>query len=491
MSARLHSLRIDSPGRWGLNDSSLGADDPRWLQDCDNVVFGSLGHLETRRAIDEVTTTGGHNFAVVSIFEYIKSATSSEIIHSADLKLYRGTTTLTNITGTITTPTANDWQFVNFNSQLIGVQQGHTPIYYTGSPATFTDVVASSGTLPTGNAALSAFGRLWVVDSDKVTIKFSDVLDETQWASAGAGSINTLTLWPDGFDTVTALAEQQNRLLIIGTRSTLIFTGPEDPTASTFQMVDIVRQGTTHRDSVVTHANDVYFLNLNGLQSITRAIQYENLPQASVSPHTSRLVHEHVRLSTTAPIKGAYLEDLHAVCFLVRNIGSRRLILFDVEEPLPDGTLRMLEWSSLPSVEPSCIVGPSDGITLFGKTGGVAEYSPNLYTDAFDVNRAMKAQTAPFHMRSSNVKVLKEIGFEGVAGSDMTNLEVKAQADGKGQISGTGFDVLAGQNVLTTVSNGVQGIRYDFSFEATVDGSITLQAFTPRFKLARGTSYGD
>ena len=489
--SRLQSIRIDSPGKFGLNDSSLGADDPRWLQDCNHVIFGSLGHIEGRRAIDEITTSGGHSQVVDSIHEYIKDATTTEIIHSANLKLYKGTITLTDITGTITTPTADDWQFVNFNGKCIAIQQSHTPAVYTGT-GSFANITASSGTLPTGNCAASAFGRLWVADSDKTTVKFCATLDETDWGGAGAGSFDTLEVWPDGIDTVTAICEMQNRLLIFGTRSTLVYTGAEDPTAATFVLDDVIRQGTSHRDSVVTHANDVFFLNKSGLQSVRRATQFSNLPQASMSPHTSRLVHEHIRNTTTAPVKGAYLDDLNAVCFLVRNAGSsRRMILFDVEEPLPDGTLRMLEWSGLPALTPECILGPTDGVTLFGVTGGIAEYSVTAYTDAFDVNRPMKAQTAPFQMGASQVKALKEIGFEGVAGSDMTNLEIKAQADGKGQVSGTGFDVLAGANVKTTVSDGVTGVRYDLSFEATVDGSITLNAFIPRFKLARGTSYGD
>ena len=53
-----------------------------------------------------------------------------------------------DITGS-TSPSGNDWQFVNFNDKVIGARESNTMIAYTGS-SNFANISAASGTVPDG-----------------------------------------------------------------------------------------------------------------------------------------------------------------------------------------------------------------------------------------------------------------------------------------------------------------------------------------------------
>jgi hypothetical protein len=98
-----------------------------------------------------------------------------------------------------TTPTGDNWQFMNFNGKVVGVQSGHTPIVWD-STGDFADITASTGTLPDGPCGTSAFGRLWIVDDDLQTIRYCALLDETEWAEAdGGGQIDMSNIWTLGW----------------------------------------------------------------------------------------------------------------------------------------------------------------------------------------------------------------------------------------------------------------------------------------------------
>ncbi len=373
MSGPLQQITTRGPGSFGLNtEAALAVDDVRWLTTGRNLVFDDTGRLTSRKGVTNLTTTGSHGSETEQVFEFIKDADTEEIISSAGLKIYSGTATLTDITGTITTPTANDWQFVNFNGKVVGVQQSHAPIVYTGT-GSFADITAATGSLPTGDCALSAFGRLWVADNDRLTVKFCAILDETDWGGAGAGSLDTLEVWPDGIDRIQAIAEFQDQLLIFGTRSILVYTGAEDPTATTFQLYDIIRRGTAWRDSVVAIGNDLLFLSDDGLRSVARGLESQTMPLTDLSTHVRTLLIDHLNTATKAqatfsPIDRAYLvriEESTGVNYWYFDVGNR----------LPNGDLRAFRWDGIGY---TAIHAASDGVVYLGTEGAIAKLAGYL-----------------------------------------------------------------------------------------------------------------
>jgi hypothetical protein len=78
------------------------------------------------------TTSAMFYPAICAVAELALANGSSFIVSAANNKLYSGTTTLTDITGSLTI-TANNWQFVTFNGAVYGYQAGHPLIMWPGS----------------------------------------------------------------------------------------------------------------------------------------------------------------------------------------------------------------------------------------------------------------------------------------------------------------------------------------------------------------------
>ena len=364
-SAPMTQVQLRGPGIYGLNtEQALAVDDPRWCTTGTNLVFDDTGRLTSRKGLNAITTTGAHSSDTEAVFEYIISPTSTEIISAAGLKLYKGTTTLTDITGTITTPTANDWQFANFNGKVVGVQQGHPPIVYSGT--SFADITGEPAP-PKGNCVLSAFGRLWIPNENRTTLEWSGSLAETSWGS----SLNLIQVWPDGVDEIVALAEWQNQILVFGKRSILVYANPVDPSGFDFEVVDIINTGTEHRDSVVAVGNDLIFMSPDGLRSISRGIEFSTLPMTELSTHVrSRLLNQ---LQGATKVQADYSPEDRAYICRIEVVEANFFWYFDLGQRLPSGDLRAFEWSGIDYT--SIHVAGSDNTVYLGLNGKVGDHS--------------------------------------------------------------------------------------------------------------------
>jgi hypothetical protein len=367
MSSGLHQATMRGVGSFGLNtEQALSVEDHRWLTTGTNLVFDDSGRLTSRKGVTSITVTGGHADATKTIHEYITDSATSEIISAADQEIYSGTTTLTDVTGTITTPTASEWNFQNFNGKCIGLQDSHTPIVYSGS--SFANITAASGSLPTGGAGLSAFGRLWASDSNKTTLKWSALLDETHWTT-GAGSLDTLEVWPDGVDYITSVQEFQGRLLIFGSRSILVYANPWD-VASTFALEDIIRKGTLWPRSVVSIGKDLLYLSDDGLRSVARGLASQAMPLSELSSQIrGTLVSQ---LAAATRVDGVYSSEEQMYLVRIEQALTTKYWYFDLSARLETGDLRALEWTG---VGYDAMCSAQDGTLYFGITGGLATYS--------------------------------------------------------------------------------------------------------------------
>lgn len=370
MPGALNELMLRNAGAFGLNtEESLAVQDPRWLIEAQNLVYDDSGRLASRKGLTALTTTGAHSSATEAIHEYISDATTTEIISAGGNKIYSGTTTLSDITGTLGNFT-NDWQFVNFNGKCVGFLSGLDPVVYNGT-GTFANILAASGSVPGGRVGLSAFGRLWSTDSGKTTLKWCASLDETHWAT-GAGSLDTLTVWPDGIDEIEALAEFQDQLLIFGQRSILVYTGAEDPNSDPgpFELVDIIRKGTKWRDSVVPAGRDLLFISDDGIRSVSRGLASQNMPLSDLSSQVrTKLV---TQLDDATLVQGAYSPIDRAYLLRIKQVDTEFFWYFDLAQRLETGDMRAIEWSGIGWQ--SIAIG-SDSTVYLGTTGKVADHS--------------------------------------------------------------------------------------------------------------------
>ena len=144
MATKLIPVSITSPGNLGLNtqSSSVGLG-PEWGLFLDNVEFDNLGRIAARKGLKKVTTSPVASKPTFNnIFEYVKDSSTNHVItsDSTNNKLYSGTTTLTDRTGSLSF-TNDNWQFANFNSKCIGVSKEEFPISWDGSAAAFESII--------------------------------------------------------------------------------------------------------------------------------------------------------------------------------------------------------------------------------------------------------------------------------------------------------------------------------------------------------------
>lgn len=285
-------VQLNSPGRWGINlqeaDQLLH---PNWATIADGMVLSDSDQLAARGSIT-ITSTTPAAAELLRIFNYINAAGTEIVISATATTMWQSVGDLTASGNNITptgAPTNGFWKFNNFNGKVTAWQAGHTPLVYSGS-GDFTTITAASGTLPDGDVSHAAFGRMWAVDDDKQTVRYSALLDETRWATAdGGGAIDMRNVWTQGIDYVTAISSLGANLIIFGRKHVVFYTDGlgsavgVDP--SQMYVVDVIEgTGCVSRDSVVPIGEgDLVFLSEVGLQSLARVVQSKDNPLTTIS----------------------------------------------------------------------------------------------------------------------------------------------------------------------------------------------------------------
>jgi len=332
------------------------------------MVFDATNRLSARSGwvVQNSSPVSG---TITQLFEYVPTSGSNVVISTAGNKLYKGTTTLTDITGALV-PTADNWKFQNFNGNVYGLQTGHPLIVWTGS-GNFTTVTAASGTVPNGNELLSAFGRLWGTDSTGQTIKYCNLLDATNWNITGAGSINLTSVWGTGNDSVVALASFNNLLVVFGSRNIVIFQdGSGSPLGLdpiNIRVSDIVPGiGCTARDSVQNvNGDDLVFMSGAGVQSLKRVIIERSNAVRNISLNVRDYFNSTAGSETSSGLRSTY--NAFNGLYLVSAPVSGVVFAFDTRLPLEDGTWRVTTWNNF---IPKALVTLKDNVTLYGASGG-------------------------------------------------------------------------------------------------------------------------
>jgi len=290
---QIQPVDIVAPGAFGLNTEKKNTLlRPQWCTTALNAVIHRSGRIGSRYGwADQTTTgiTGDHQIEV--LHEYLNEDGTSTILSTANNVIYKNITDFTvgaNAITSTTAPTANAWQFVNFNGKVLGFQRGHTPIEWSGA-SVFTDA-SYTGTGPDGNCAVAAFGRVWAADADKQTVRVSALLDDTDYSTgSGGGTIDMSSLWTQGMDEIVAISAIGANLVVFGRNHIVLWadgSGSEiGMTLAGAQVVDTIEgTGCIARDSVqATGEGDLIFLSRHGLQSLGRVIKFKSNPVVTIT----------------------------------------------------------------------------------------------------------------------------------------------------------------------------------------------------------------
>ena len=371
MPSRLIPLELPRPGIFGVNTSASGDVMPKeYSVSTMNMVFSDEGFLEARRG-----TRRDHTDTLKTELSAATDQTVRTVYHTRDengddLLIFStedgimkiANNAITDITGTITAPSAGNWKFQNLNDKIIGFQPGHGMIELTTpSTGTFSDVTFTGTEAPatSGSAAtdiLAAAGRLWVLDGDQ--LRYSDQLDHTSFdptgGDGGAFDLNASML--RGEDNRVALDEFNGNLLVFYEKHITVWSGIWNPNADTavaelgaspaMQVVEnISGVGCVARDSIQKTQNDLLFLSEQGVTSLSRVVQEKSMPLKRYSDNIRREILDLLQTSDMTKVWSEYLEGKGM--YLLGHPDYKHTILIDAANTLEDGSHRCTLWDKV------------------------------------------------------------------------------------------------------------------------------------------------
>lgn len=436
-------INLPNPAFLGLNKEKAAIpQEPSWCIEAQNTVIDGAGRLAARRGLEAVTSSSvGAAAAIKQVFEYLQTDGTSIIISTQATKLYSGTTTLTDKTGALT-PTAGRWQFVNFNGNVYGWQRSHSPIVKI-TTGNFAALVAATGSLPTGDAACAAFGRIWALDSDKQIIKYCALLDATKWNAAdGAGQIDMRNVWTKGMDEVVAITAYGSRLIVFGKRHIIMWSDGSgsdiglDPTTMYVEQ-SLEGVGCVARDTVQQIGElDVVFWSESGVRSLRRSLSERPTPLNDASGNVRTFLDGIYTTANLDNVRSVYSAFHNMYLLIVPD--SNVTMYFDTRGETEDGKLRVTEW---PAFVPTAAHAAIDQTVYFGGLGVLNKYfgyddlgSP--YT--LEWRMPWNPNDAPGVM-----KYAKEIGGIFLA-PDSTTVTIKWWTDFKSNVNSATFALTGG-----------------------------------------------
>jgi len=345
MPKSLVPLTIAAPGFLGLNTQQAGNILPAgWATTLNNFVYDDVGRIASRKGSQHINGTAiAGSPTVKAVHEYIDAAGNTVNILAAGNEIYKevaGTITAVTNVG-MTTPTGDDWQFVNFNGWCVGFQAGHDPIVATS--ATAPDFQDSGGTQYQGEMVCSAYGRLWTVSGN--TLYYSDLLINN-FTGIGSGNFDLAKFWPNGMDEATAIADFNGYLVVFGKNSLIVYENADD--VDNMAIVEGINGiGCIARDSVQTIGQDLVFLSDSGIRSLGRTLEAGDMPITDLSTHVRDALITAALKETAVEIKSVYNPE--AGFYLLSLPTTGITYCFDLKFPNQDNTWRVSRWTHAPT----------------------------------------------------------------------------------------------------------------------------------------------
>tara|TARA_R110002020_G_scaffold475122_1_gene708718 strand:- start:1413 stop:2939 length:1527 start_codon:yes stop_codon:yes gene_type:complete len=431
MAQPLQNITISAPGFAGINTQQAPLlQEPSFSAIADNCIIDKEGRIASRKGYTMVSTNGptvlGSSAGIESVGEFVQTNGTKVVFSTGNNKIFSGTSTLTDITGSLTV-SANNWSMASLANKFYFFQRGHLPLVYDAATSALTTIAAhgsAAGTPPSAHACIAAFGRIWAADvtGNKQTLYWSDLLDGVDWSGGSSGSLDLTTVWPSGFDEITAIVAHNNFLIILGKRSTLVYSGAGTPSSMALSDT-ILNIGCVSRDAVQSTGKDILFMDFSGVRSLSRTIQEKSSPIGDISKNVNTDIQARIG-SETGNIKSIY--DANNAFFLINFPSSGVLYCFDTRFPLQDGSYRTTTWTS---IAPLCFAVTDADELYLGVATGIAKY--DSYTDNTSSYNLQYFSHPLGFGDSSRLKFLKKVNVTTFSGAD-ANVTLNWAYDYKG-----------------------------------------------------------
>ena len=383
------SSSIAAPAFFGLNTQESGVTlQEGFALQADNCIIDKYGRLGSRKGWQTLSTSkdssAGANVGVnLKGLSNFKDLDGTDIVLSfSSDKFYRDTTNLVTLTPSTTdTIAAGNWQTATLNDHHYFFQRGYLPLVYTnaGGANTFKSIATHTpvtGTPPSANTVLAAYGRLWSADTvtNKTTVYFTDVLEGAKWNGGTSGTLDISSVLTQGMDEIVALGAHNGNLFIFCKDNIIVYSDGDNfqagMTTASLTLVEVIEGvGCIARDSVQNTGEDILFLSNTGIRSLNRTVQEKSQPMRDISKNIRDDVIQAIRAEDIDLIKSVYSPT--NAFYLITFPTSQQTFCFDTRTTLEDGSYRATIW---PSVSPKGFLSKGSDL-FFAEANGVAKYT--------------------------------------------------------------------------------------------------------------------
>lgn len=513
-SKQLQPIDLVAPGFKGLNlIQSAGVLPPSFATEALNAVLDSEGRLQARQGFTAITTTPIPSTPTIrTLHEYVKTdgTTATIVAWNGGISNSIVDPSGSDISGSVTDANGS-WQFVNFNNKVIGLQPGQKPIVWNGA-GNFATVTETDGTAPSGGIGTAAYGRLWVVGTDKQTIQYSGLLDETKWSTSGAGSFSMQNIWTHGTDIVMAIQAFNGSLIVFGKRH-IVVLGSDTVSAlgidaTTLKVVDVIPGvGTISRFSIKpVGETDLIFASSEGVQSLARLIIQKSLPVSNLSKYVRDELLTHLAAENPDNLRSTYNALLGQYILSLPAVSTAWV--FDQRRRWTDDEGDEVSVTTRWNIAPTALTTRLDNVTLASiGSGKVHQYSGNS-DDGASFRFIYRSPWLDLGEEVANrIKILKRLGAILVVSrnigvvfkwavdfKDETNALVVDVEGTSGNLAewgvaefgigeyGGGGSIL---RVLKIPARNATGQYYRLGLEADVTGELSLQQAELFAKIGR------
>ncbi len=503
MSKQMVTASLVAPAFLGLNtQESSVANNPQFALEANNCVIDKFGRLGARKGWIYRTSSGGTNTNLLGMHPFLDIAGVNTKVSWSATKFYTGKATLTERTPTTTdTINAGNWSAATLNDRAYFFQRGFKPLYLTNESGSLAfksiDQHADyTGTAPTANIVMSAFGRLWAADTttNKTTVFFTDLLNGARWNGGSSGSLNISGVLPKGQDVITGLGEMNGNLIIFCKNHIIIYTDGDNFASSisttSLTLVEVISGvGCIARDSIQNIGTDIIFLSATGLRSLGRTIQEKSQPLNDLSKNIRDTFMDVVnREASLDLIKSCYFPE--QAMYIISLPEAAEVFVFDTRQQLQDASLRVTTWNNqthkdftYDPTDRTMYVAQVNGLgEYFGFNDNGASYTMSYFTNHFDldlpnISKILK-KAAVTAIGSTGQSFNLKVGFDYTTSYNSFPFSLKETTVAEYGIAdyGANATVVAEYNLgvsLDRIDSSVAGSGsiVQIGIETTIDGS--------------------
>jgi hypothetical protein len=282
---KLTGTPLGAIGSSGQNSQTTDIDlPPQFGTEVVNAIINQSGKLSSRCSMDRVTSDNADlttALGIKRVYRHIKADGTSVMMCAGNGRIFSATATaLTSVSSGHTT---DNWQFASLNGQIFACQVGKS-LYSFADDGTTPAAVA----VPVTPIAIhAAYGRLWALSADGLTLWWSDILDGDDFVAGSFGSLGLDNIHQGNRTPGVAIVSFNRQLIVLCTNQIIVLglgdnLDPGDVSVPIFLQDAIPNVGCIARDSVVQTGDDIMFLSADGVRSLTRSMSEKQGPSPMV-----------------------------------------------------------------------------------------------------------------------------------------------------------------------------------------------------------------